>query len=250
MQEVYRLARLAARRDELVLLTGETGTGKELVALAIHDLSPRATQPFVVVNCAAIPETLAEAELFGYARGAFTGAFQSRLGRIHSAHGGTLLLDEVGELSASMQAKLLRFLQEGEVQRLGTSDVFRVDVRVIASTNADLVQRVQEGRFRQDFFHRLGVFPIELLPLRKRPEDILPLANHFLSLFSRQALVPAKTLPLESQRLLEQYTWPGNVRELRCFLERAFILAEDEPELQLDVLDFLVAGNQSQQDFG
>lgn len=243
MQRAYRLARLVVPRDTPVLVTGETGTGKDLVARAIHELGPRAKQPFVVVNCAAIPETLLEAELFGYSRGAFTGAFQSRLGRIHSAHGGTLLLDEVGEMPSSMQAKLLRFLQEGEVQRLGSPDVFRVDVRVIASTNADLARRIREGRFREDLYYRLAVFPIDLVPLRSRAEDIFPLAAHFLSLFCLQAGVAPKTFTPAASQLLARHNWPGNVRELRHLIERAFILAQDELEIRPEFLNFSIVAN-------
>ena len=193
LRRVYRLARLVAPRQTTVLLTGETGTGKELVARALHALSPRRERPFVVINCAAIPEPLLEAELFGYNRGAFTGAFQSRMGRIQMAQGGTVLLDEVGDLPLSMQAKFLRFLQEGEVQRLGSSDTLRVDARVIAATNANLPRLVKEGRFRDDLYYRLAVFPIEIDPLRLRREDIAPLSEHFLDLFSQEAHVPAKT---------------------------------------------------------
>jgi transcriptional regulator with GAF, ATPase, and Fis domain len=176
MLHVYRLARLVAPRDTAVLIVGATGTGKELLAREIHQLSKRSRGPFVVVNCAAIPEALLEAELFGFTRGAFTGAFQSRLGRVQSAHGGTLLLDEVGELPLSMQAKLLRFVQEGEVQRLGSAAIVRVDARLIASTNADLLQRVRQNRFREDLYYRLAVFPLDLPRLRDRADDILPLA--------------------------------------------------------------------------
>ena len=171
LRQVYRLTRLVAPRLTTVLVTGETGTGKELVARAVHALSPRRERPFVVINCAAIPEPLLEAELFGYNRGAFTGAIQSRAGRIQMAHGGTLLLDEVGDLPLSMQAKLLRFLQEGEVQRLGSSDTLHVDARVTAATNADLARLVKEGRLRDDLYYRLAVFPIEIDPLRSRRED-------------------------------------------------------------------------------
>ena len=227
LNRVYRLTRLVSRRDTTVVLTGETGTGKELVAQALHQLSPRKERPFVVVNCAAIPEALLEAELFGHVRGAFTGAIQSRLGRIHAAHEGTLFLDEVGELPLSMQAKLLRFLQDGEVQRLGSSDLFRVDVRVIAATNANLLQRVSEGTMRQDLYYRLAVFPIELPPLRQHPEDIMLLADHFLAHLCQQANVPVRVFSPATVRLLQQYAWPGNVRELQHVVERAFILAED-----------------------
>jgi DNA-binding NtrC family response regulator len=232
MQRSYHLARLVIPRDTTVLIMGETGTGKELMARAIHNLGPRARQPFVIVNCAAIPETLLESELFGYSRGAFTGAFQSRLGRIHSAHGGTLFLDEVGGLPLGMQGKLLRFLQEGEVQRLGSPDVFRVDVRVIAATNVDLARAMAEGRFNDALYYRLCVYPIELAPLRERREDILPLAAHFLDSFCRAAAVPCKSIAFEVARALEAYSWPGNVRELQHIIERAFILSERMPVLR------------------
>jgi DNA-binding NtrC family response regulator len=232
MQRAYRLARLVIPRDTTVLIMGETGTGKELMARAIHNLGSRARQPFVIVNCAAIPETLLESELFGYSRGAFTGAFQSRLGRIHSAHGGTLFLDEVGGLPLGMQGKILRFLQEGEVQRLGSPDVFRVDVRVIAATNVDLARAMAEGRFNDALYYRLCVFPIELAPLRERREDILPLAAYFLDSFCREAAVPCKSIAFEVARTLEAYSWPGNVRELQHIIERAFILSEDVPVLR------------------
>ncbi len=231
MQQVYRLARLVTARSTPVLVMGETGTGKELVARAIHQLGPRARQPMVTVNCAAIPEPLLEAELFGHARGAFTGAIQSRLGRIHSAHGGTLFMDEVGEVPLSIQAKLLRFLQEGEVQRLGSPDVIRVDVRVIAATNAELTKRIAEGQFREDLYYRLMVFPIAIAPLRTRTEDILPLTIAFLSGLCQDAGVPPKTLSPAAGELLMEQPWPGNIRELQHKIERAFILSEDSPEI-------------------
>jgi DNA-binding NtrC family response regulator len=231
MHEVYRLVRLVAHRNTTVLISGDTGTGKELVARAIHLVSPRMRQPFITVNCAAIPEALLESELFGYARGAFTGAFQSRVGRIHSAHGGTLFLDEVGDLPLSMQAKLLRFLQEGEVQRLGSSDVVRVDVRVIAATNADLADRVREKTFREDLYYRLSVFPIELQTLRDRAEDIILLSLHFLRIFCQEAGVAEKRISPGAQQVLKQHPWPGNIRELRHVIERAFILSEQDREI-------------------
>ncbi len=239
MHQIYRLARLVAPRDTAVLIVGETGTGKELVARGIHDLSRRIKGPFVVVNCAAIPESLLEAELFGFTRGAFTGAFQSRLGRIHAAHGGTLLLDEVGELPLSMQAKLLRFVQEGEVQRLGSADVFRVDARVIASTNADLLQRVREKQFREDLYYRLSVFPLDLPPLRERTGDTLSLAQHFLHGFCRESGVALKMFSPEAADLLQRYHWPGNVRELQHAVERAFVLAEENPHIRAENLAML-----------
>ena len=238
LEQIYRLARLVAPRQTTVLITGETGTGKELVARGIHQISSRAKSPFVVVNCAAIPEQLLEAELFGHARGAFTGAVQSRLGRIHAAHGGTLFLDEVGELPLSMQAKLLRFLQDGEVQRLGSSDVFRMDVRVISATNVNLLRCVQEKQFRQDLYYRLAVFPLELPPLRQRIEDIVPLAEHFLEILSRQSGTLQKTLSTPVSAVLRQHSWPGNVRELQHAIERAFILAGDQRQLQPDYFTF------------
>lgn len=232
LEQIYRLARLVGPRQTTVLINGETGTGKELVARGIHQIGPRAKSPFVVVNCAAIPEQLLEAELFGHARGAFTGAVQSRLGRIHVAQGGTLFLDEIGELPLSMQAKLLRFLQDGEVQRLGSSDVFRVDVRVISATNVDLLRSVQQRLFRQDLYYRLAVFPIDLPPLRQRREDILPLASHFLESFCVQAGYPSKEFSSPAAAILRQYSWPGNVRELQHVVERAFILSGDERQLR------------------
>jgi len=234
MQQAYRLARMVAARDTTVLITGETGTGKELVAEAIHQLSPRARNPFVVVNCAAIPEALLEAELFGHARGAFTGAVQSRLGRIHVAQGGTLFLDEIGELPLSMQAKLLRFLQNGEVQRLGSPDVYKVDVRVVCATNVRLLELVATKQFRQDLYYRLAIFPIGVPPLRERAEDIGALAEHFLAQLSRDIAVPAKYLAACALAFLERLDWAGNVRELHHALERAFILAGNETQLEVE----------------
>ena len=236
MQQLYRLARLVAPRDTAVLIAGPTGTGKELVARGIHEYSKRSRGPLVVVNCAAIPESLLEAELFGFTRGAFTGAFQSRLGRIHAAHGGTLLLDEVGELPLGMQAKLLRFVQEGEVQRLGSADLFRVDTRLISATNADLLQRVRDKQFREDLYYRLAVFPLHVPPLRIRPEDIMPLAQHFLGLLCTQAQCREKRFTVEAVHLLRQHAWPGNVRELQHGVERAFVLAEANEQIAPEFL--------------
>jgi transcriptional regulator with GAF, ATPase, and Fis domain len=218
---------LVARRDTTVLITGESGTGKDLVARAIHELSPRSEHPFVVVNCAAIPESLLEAELFGHTKGAFTGAVQSRVGRIHAAQNGTLFLDEIGEMPLSLQSKLLRFLEQGEVQRLGSSDVFRVNVRVIAATNARLGKLIEEQKFREDLFYRISAFPIEIPPLRERLEDLPLLALEFLAKFS-----PRKVeISTEALQTLASHRWPGNVRELRNVMERASILLDDETRL-------------------
>jgi transcriptional regulator with GAF, ATPase, and Fis domain len=244
IQSVYRLARMVASRDTTVLIMGETGTGKELVAQALHQLSPRVRQPFVVVNCAAIPEALLEAELFGHTRGAFTGAVQSRLGRIHVAQGGTLFLDEIGELPLSMQAKLLRFLQNGEVQRLGSSDVHRVDVRVVCASNVRLFDLVQAKQFRQDLYYRLAIFPLVLPPLREHAEDISSLTEHFLLLLSSENGLPLKQISGAALDFLQQSRWPGNVRELQHAIERAFILSG--AETQLSVKHFQQFGDGSQ----
>lgn len=227
MQRVYQLTELVARRDTTVLITGQSGTGKDLVAQAVHTLSPRRSNPFVVINCAAIPEPLLEAELFGYTKGAFTGAVQSRIGRIHAAQGGTLFLDEIGELPLGLQSKLLRFLEQGEVQRLGSSDSFRVDVRVVAATNSNLRKLVEEQKFREDLYYRLAIFPIELPLLKDRMEDLPTLASTFLAKFSSHRL----SLSSEASFLLLQHHWPGNVRELRNVIERATILAQDDRQV-------------------
>ena len=226
MQPVHHLARLLAPRNTTVLITGPTGCGKEIVARAIHHLSPRAARNFAVVNCAAIPETLLEAELFGYARGAFTGATQSYAGRIQTAQGGTLFLDEIGEMPLSLQPKLLRFLEQKELQRLGSAEVVRVDARVISATNAHLLTLVREGKFREDLYYRLCAFPIEIPPLRDRPEDIEPLAAHFLAKFA--APLAAPEFSAAALQLLRTQPWAGNIRELQNVIERALILSEDE----------------------
>jgi DNA-binding NtrC family response regulator len=226
MRQVYRLAQLVAPRTTTVLVVGPTGSGKELVARALHALSPRAAKPFVAVNCAAIPEALLESELFGYARGAFTGAVQAQVGRIPAAHGGTLFLDEVSELPLGMQAKLLRFLEQKEVQRLGTSEVCRVDVRVVAASNVDLAGRAGRGEFREDLFYRLSAFPLELPPLSERRADILVLAEHFLACMAAAMAGPCPRLSREAVQILEAHPWRGNVRELQHVMERASILVE------------------------
>ncbi|MGA9543211.1 MAG: sigma-54 dependent transcriptional regulator [Candidatus Sulfotelmatobacter sp.] len=227
MQRVYRLAQLVAPRTTTVLIVGPTGSGKELVARALHALSPRAGRMFVAVNCAAIPEALLESELFGHARGAFTGAVQAQVGRIPTAHGGTLFLDEVSELPFGMQAKLLRFLEQKEVQRLGTAEVTRVDVRVIAASNVDLAGRAGRGEFREDLFYRLSAFPLELPPLSERRIDIVPLAEHFLACMAAAMSGPCPRLSAEAVRILEAHPWKGNVRELQHVMERASILVEN-----------------------
>lgn len=235
MRKVYRMARLVARRDTTVLITGASGSGKELVARAVHGLSARANSGFVVLNCAALPEGLIESELFGYARGAFTGAAQTYGGRILAAQGGTLFLDEIGELPLNAQSKLLRFLEQKEVQRLGSAEVTRVDVRVVAATNRNLAERVEQGNFRDDLFFRLCAFPIHLAPLAERQGDILRLADHFLERLA--ARLPLRLDP-QAQQMLKEYGWPGNVRELQQVLERAAILAEDSPVIRAEHLVF------------
>ncbi|MBZ5663501.1 MAG: sigma-54 dependent transcriptional regulator [Acidobacteriia bacterium] len=226
MRPVYHLARLLAPRTTTVLITGPTGSGKEIVARAIHQLSPRGARPFAVVNCAAIPETLLEAELFGHTRGAFTGAMQSYAGRIQAAQGGTLFLDEIGEMPLSLQPKLLRFLERRELQRLGSAEVVRVDARVISATNAHLLSLVREGKFREDLYYRLCAFPIEIPPLRDRSEDIAQLAAHFLEEFSSHP--PTPQMSPQVLQVLKTHAWPGNIRELQNVIERALILSHDE----------------------
>jgi DNA-binding NtrC family response regulator len=227
MMHTYTLTRMVAARDTTVLVTGESGTGKDLIAQEIHLISPRRNQPFVVVNCSAIPETLLEAELFGYTKGSFTGAVQARIGRIHAAHGGTLFLDEIGDMPLSLQSKILRFLEQGEVQRLGGNENLKVDVRVIAATNADLKKRVAQGEFREDLYYRLAVFPIKLPPLRDRMSDVEELALAFVGRFH-----PGVSLSRSALNVLAQHSWPGNVRELRNALERATILVGAEDEIK------------------
>ncbi len=226
MQEVFASIRKVATTEVPVLITGESGTGKELVANAIHEMSTRRGSPFVVINCSAIPETLLESELFGHEKGAFTGAHIQRKGRFEAAQGGTLFLDEIGELSLSLQVKLLRFLQEQRIERVGGREEIFVDVRVIAATNRDLKERMNEGRFREDLYYRLGVVTVALPPLREREGDILVLATALLYKYSLEN--KKKNLGFTAQviQALETYNWPGNVRELENRLKRAVIMAE------------------------
>jgi DNA-binding NtrC family response regulator len=240
MRVVTELIRLVSPRRASVLITGETGTGKEVVARAIHDASPRASQPLVSINCNAIPGELLESELFGHVRGAYTGAFQSRLGCFEQANRGTLFLDEIGDMPFSLQAKLLRVLQEREFHRLGSSETVRVDVRVIAATNANLAQLVEQGRFRQDLYYRLNVAPIHLAPLRERPEDIPDLVLHFIEKICRNEQIPLKAIPGETISWLMKFPWPGNIRQLENTIESAIALSGTRSTLRM--ADFSALG--------
>jgi len=236
MLELARMVRLVAPRSTTVLIQGDTGTGKELVARAVHQLSRRAARPFVVLNCAAIPETLLEAELFGHTRGAFTGAIQSRAGRIEAADGGTLFLDEIGEMPLALQAKMLRFLESGELQRVGDNETIHVDVRVVAASHQPLQQRAAERSFRLDLYHRLAVFPVSVPALRDRMQDLPLLAAHLLSRLGEE--MPVKRLSAGAAMRLMEHDWPGNVRELAHVLERGAILSEDRREIAADEIRF------------
>jgi two-component system response regulator HydG len=218
----------AAPSTATVLLIGESGTGKELAARSIHDQSPRAKQPFIALNCAALPETILEAELFGVEKGAFTGAVARKEGRFERADGGTLFLDEVGEMSPGAQVKLLRVLQEGELERLGGTQTIKVDVRVVAATNKDLQREIAEGRFREDLYFRLNVVEVRIPSLASRREDVLMLADHFLRRFTAKNNKPLKGFSDAARSLLENYAWPGNVRELEHAIERAVVLCRTE----------------------
>ena len=224
MQAVFRDAAVVAPSDSRVLLTGESGVGKEVVADLIHAWSPRAAGPLVKINCAAIPENLLESELFGHEKGSFTGAVQQRIGRFEEANGGTIFLDEIGDLPLPLQAKLLRVIQDGTGRRIGSARDIRTDARVLAATNRDLEAQIATGKFREDLFYRLNVIEIHVPPLRERPEDILPLATYFISLFSRQKPRFSATVVAG----LTRYRWPGNVRELRNAMERAALLSRGE----------------------
>lgn len=228
MKRVMSLTMRAAERDCPVLITGETGTGKELIARSLHNYSPRRNKPFVAVNCAALPDTLLESELFGHEKGAFTGAVERRIGKFELADGGTLFLDEIGDMSPSAQAKLLRVLQEGEIQRLGSNKIIKVNVRVVAATNKTLEQEVEKGNFRQDLYYRIRVLELVLPPLRERRSDIPVLAQYFLEQLRHRFPTPVKTIHPDTMQCLLAYHYPGNVRELRNIIERALVLATGE----------------------
>ncbi|OMH40497.1 sigma-54-dependent transcriptional regulator [Desulfurobacterium indicum] len=231
MQEVFKLIGRVARTDATVLIVGESGTGKELVARAIHKYSKRANGPFVAINCAALPTNLLEAELFGYEKGAFTGATSRKKGFFEQAHGGTLFLDEIGEIELPLQSKLLRAIQEKEIRRLGGDAPIKVDVRIVAATNRNLEKEVKKGRFREDLFYRLNVLKIELPPLRERKEDIIPLTNFFIKKFSKEFKLPIKQLTERAKKWLYSYDFPGNVRELENMILKAMLLSP------IDIID-------------
>lgn len=239
-QRVFSLAKRLAKSDATVLLLGDSGTGKEVLARYIHQHSLRKDQPFVAINCAAIPETMLESILFGYEKGAFTGALQSKSGKFEQANGGTLLLDEISEMDINLQAKILRVLQEREVERIGGKDSIALDVRIIATSNRRLEEEVKKGRFREDLFYRLNVFPIRWKPLRERPLDIVPLAERFIKRHAQTQKTPM--LSDEAKQHLLQYSWPGNVRELENVMQRALVLCQgdvielDDVVLETDAL--------------
>ena len=244
MREIFDMIQTVAPQTSRVLITGESGTGKELVARAIHENSQRAQAPFITINCGAFPETLLESELFGYMKGAFTGAAENRQGLFQAAHGGTLFMDEIGNMSLTMQVKLYRVLQEGKVRPVGSNEESDVDVRIIAATNKNFEQEIAEGRFREDLYYRLSVIPIQLPPLRERREDIPLLARHFLETFRKSMAKPINGISPEAMRQLESYDWPGNVRELENTMERAVAL-ESGSEISLPVLPDRIAGYSS-----
>src|SRR6202789_4109623 len=241
MREIFELIQTIAPQSSRVLITGESGTGKELVARAIHENSVRAQAPFITINCGACPETLLESELFGYMKGAFTGANDNRHGLFQAAHGGTLFMDEIGDMSVTMQVKLYRVLQEGKVRPIGSTEESDVDVRIIAATNKNFEKEISEGRFREDLYYRLSVIPIQLPPLRERRDDIPLLARHFLETFRKVMEKPVASISPEAMSRLESYDWPGNVRELENTMERAVAL-ETTGEVTLRVLPDRIAG--------
>lgn len=248
MQRVYKLTRQVARSKTSVLLLGETGTGKELIAKAVHQLSPRGNGPFVRVNCGALTESLLESELFGHVRGSFTGAIDNRTGRFEAAHTGTVFLDEINSTTSKLQVKLLRVLQEREFERVGDTQTIRVDTRVIAASNRDLREEVEADRFREDLYYRLNVVPIYLPPLRERREDIPELVVHFLNYYNEENDRYVVHLEREALEALQDYHWPGNVRELQNFIERAVVLATGD-ELTTDLLPAEVLGREQRSVF-
>ena len=235
MQQVFKMIGRVSHSDAPVMITGESGSGKELVARAIHHYSRRSGKNFVAINCAAIPESLLESELFGHERGAFTGATGQRVGRFEQSHGGTLFLDEIGDMPLPLQSKILRVLQDGQFSRVGGNETLQSDVRIIAATNKNLEQEVSEKRFREDLFYRLNVVRVQLPPLRQRVEDIRVLAEYFLQKIASQKHLPQLKLSEEAVRVLEAYAWPGNVRELENTLQRACVLATAEVLLPKDL---------------
>ena len=241
MRAIFDMIQTVAPQTSRVLITGESGTGKELVARAIHENSARSQAPFITINCGAFPETLLESELFGYMKGAFTGANENRQGLFQAAHGGTLFMDEIGNMSLTMQVKLYRVLQEGKVRPIGSTEESDVDVRIIAATNKDFEKEIAEGRFREDLYYRLSVIPILVPPLRERREDIPLLARHFLENFRKTMEKPIEAISPEAMTRLESYDWPGNVRELENTMERAVAL-ESGREISLRVLPDRIAG--------
>jgi DNA-binding NtrC family response regulator len=235
LREVVRTTRQVAPSRACVLIVGETGTGKELIARAVHDLSPRSTGPYIRVNCGALTESLLESELFGHVKGSFTGAVDNRTGRFEAAHTGSIFLDEINSTSPKLQVKLLRVLQEGEFERVGDNNTKKVDTRIIAATNRDLLEEIEANRFREDLYYRLNVVPIYLPPLRERREDIEPLVLFFLQRYAEQNRRDMRRVHAEAMRLLREHDWPGNVRELQNYVERAVILGIG-PELTVETL--------------
>ena len=242
MQKVFSAIQAASASEASIYIQGESGTGKELVAGAIHYESNRKNKPFVTVNCAALSESLLESELFGHVKGAFTGAFRDRPGRFEEAEGGTLFLDEIGEINPTVQVKLLRVIQEREIERVGESRKRKIDIRLITASNKDLYGLVKEGRFREDLYYRLKVFPLNLPPLRERKEDIPLLSNYFINVFNKKTGKQIQRLSREANRIFLDYSWPGNVRELENAIEHAFVLCEgltiDSSDLPVEIRNF------------
>lgn len=247
MLEVYNLVQKVAPTDSTVLITGETGTGKELIAKAIHFNSLRKNKPFLAVDCSSLVETLFESELFGHVKGSFTGAIATKHGSFELANGGSFFFDEIGNISLNIQAKILRAIQEREIKRVGATDTIKVDVRVIAATNTNLRQSVEDGTFREDLFYRISVIPIHLPPLRERKEDIIPLANHFLEKYNQRRLKALRGFSSRVKEVFLNYTWPGNVRELENVVERAVVI-EDADEITITSLPAHIKGTETQQE--